>query len=125
MFLWTRNHNLKYSELETLKTFPEFCVKMYFYTKLLPNIYWRADQGTFCLNLKFRKTLPINVMNIATPYIRIGAWYSHSECILISLLTSSNEIERKFGVDKILQVRGNNELGITAVRKRISPKIQP
>ena len=77
------------------------------------------------LELKIRKTLPINVMNIATPYIRIGAWYSHSECILISLLTSSNEIERKFGVDKILQVRENNELGDTAVRKRISPKIQP
>ena len=28
-----------------------------------------------------------------------------------------------FGVNKILQIRGNNELGNTAVKKRISPKI--
>jgi hypothetical protein len=125
MFLWTRNHNLKYSELEILKILVQFCVKMYFklYFEISSKHLLEDGPRHILLELKILKTMPVNVANIITPYIRTGAWYSHSECILVSLLTSSNKNERKFGVDKVLQIRGNNELGDTAVRKRISPKI--
>ena len=58
-----------------------------------------------------------------TPYIRTGAWYSHTECILLSLLGSTDADDRKFAVDMILKIRGKNELGDTSVRPRLMPKL--
>ena len=95
IFLWTRNYNHKYSELEIRKTLVKLCVKMYF--KLYFEISTKhllEDGPRYILQLKIRKTLPVNVINIITPYIQTGALYSHSEFILISLLTSFNESER-------------------------------
>ena len=56
-------------------------------------------------------------------YVRTGAWYAHPECILVSLLASSDPEDRGFAVDQILKLRGKNEFGDTSLRARITPKI--
>ena len=69
------------------------------------------------------RTLPKKVQNILTPYIRTGALYSHSECILLSRLGSAYGNDRKFVVDMILNICGQNDLGDTSVRPRLMPKL--
>ena len=63
------------------------------------------------------------MQKIVTPYIRTGAWYSHSECILLSLLGSNKTKDRMFAVEKILKIRGDQELGDFSVRDRRMPKL--
>ena len=57
------------------------------------------------------------------PYICTGAWYSHSECILLSLLGSETPSDRLFAVNMILEVRGSIELGDLLVQERRMPKL--
>ena len=59
------------------------------------------------------------VQDIITPYIRTGAWFSPSECCLLSLL-ASKEAE---AVGIILKIRAGEEFGDTSVRPRRTPKI--
>ena len=43
--------------------------------------------------------------------------------MLLSLISSCDEEERKFGVEQILKIRGENEYGDTSVRPRKTPKM--
>ena len=63
------------------------------------------------------------MQTIVTPYVRTGAWYSHSECILLSLLGSQVSEDRQFAVNMILKVRGKQDLGDLSVRSRRMPKL--
>ena len=55
------------------------------------------------------------VMDIVKPRIESSAWYAHPEQILISLLTSQKETERRFAVKIIMQKkdgRGDNTVRV-------------
>ena len=56
-------------------------------------------------------------------YIRSGAWFAHSENVLLSLLASSILSYRKLVKDKILKIRGNNEFGDSRLIQRLTPII--
>ena len=63
------------------------------------------------------------MQNIVTPYIRTGAWYSHSESILLSLLGIADGDGGKLAVDMIETIRGQYDLGDTSVSPRLMPKL--
>lgn len=46
--------------------------------------------------VRILRTLPQAVKTIITPYIRSGAWYSHSDCVLLSKLGSKDKEDRRF-----------------------------
>ena len=58
-----------------------------------------------------------------TPYIRSGAWFSHSEALLFTLGSSPIKEEREFGVNRILEIRGQEVCGDLSVRPRKTPTI--
>ena len=63
------------------------------------------------------------VRDIVTPYICSGAWFAHSEAVLLTLISSSDKKEREFGVERILERRGEKNFGDITVRPRRTPVI--
>ena len=125
LFMWTRKHGLHGKSFKVLEMLVQFCVqwyfKLFFDIKVKHNI---ADAPYHILtSIRILKTQPTQVQEIVTPYIKSGAWYSHSECIILSLLSSTDFDDRSFAVDKILQIRGKEEFGNTNVRPRVLPKL--
>ena len=45
------------------------------------------------------------------PYVKSSAWYAHSELVLQTMVSSTDQAERLFGVRKILELRGTNQMG--------------
>ena len=74
-------------------------------------------------SLRILKTQPKLVQDTITFYIRKNAWYAHPECLLLSLLSSSDSEDRQFAVRQILKLRAGNEYGDNSVRPRITPKL--
>ena len=58
-----------------------------------------------------------------TEVIVRGAYSAHCENLLTSLLCSDDQEDRKFAVNKILEVRGGQEEGDMSVRIRRNPTI--
>ena len=73
--------------------------------------------------LRILKSLPMEVQDIVTPYIRTGAWYAHSECVLLSLLGSDVAEDRCFAIQLIFKKRGEEELGDLSLRDRVTPRL--
>ena len=57
-------------------------------------------------SLRILKTQPKKVLDMVTFYIRTAAWYSRTECLLLSLLASPDLEDRTFAVNEILRLRG-------------------
>ena len=85
----------------------------------------RLENGPYHIltELRILKTQPANVRKIVTPYVRTGAWFSHSECCLLSMLSSEDKEYRKFAVHIILKISGNKEHSDMSVRPRKTPKL--
>ena len=73
--------------------------------------------------LRLIRHQPEVVQDIVIPIAMKGAWFAHSEPILLTLVCSSAKEDRKFAVEKILEKRGDNEFGDTNVRPRKTPSI--
>ena len=60
---------------------------------------------------------------MVAPYIKSEAWWAHSESILVSLLCSSDIVERNFGVSQIIKIRERamGQKGRERVRERKVP----
>ena len=71
--------------------------------------------------LRILKSLPIEVQDKVTPYIRTGAWYTHSECVLLSLLGSNVAEDRSFAIQWIFKIRG--ELGDLSLRDMVTSRL--
>ena len=63
------------------------------------------------------------MQDIVWPYVKSSSWYSHSESILQTRLCSSDEEERRFGIGKVLFIRGEKDLGEVNPRPRRTPEI--
>ena len=123
--MWTRVHGLTGENLKVLRMLVKFCLEYYF--KLFFDIKVKhliVDAPYHILtSLRILKTLPKKVRDAITFYVRTGAWYSHPECVLLSLLASPKQEDRQFAVDKILKSRNGSEFGNNSVRARVTPKM--
>ena len=125
LFMWTRKHGLTGKNLKNLETIVKFCLQSYFKLFFDIKVKHHLIHGPYHVltQLRILRTLPKNVKTIVTPYVRTGAWYSHTECILLSLLGSEKAEDRKFAVQMILKIRGESELGDLSVRPRLMPQL--
>lgn len=73
------------------------------------------------------KTQKKQVLDIVMPTVRRSAWFAFSECIIQTLLCSTDEEERRVGVKKIAELRGEGDdmtqLGDNSVRPRRTPEL--
>jgi len=74
-------------------------------------------------SLRILKTIPKKVKDIITFYVKTGAWYAHSEFLLLSLLSSPTLADRQFAISQIKKLGGNADFGDSYVRPRITPKL--
>ena len=84
---------------------------------------WVDGSRHILYQLKLLKYQNKNVIRIVTPTIKRSAWYAFSENILQTLLCSDDPNERKFGVQKIIELRKGADLGDLSVRSRPTPSI--
>ena len=125
VYMWTRKHGLTGQALRTLEVLVKFCLTYYFklYFDMKVKHYISDAPYHILTSLRLLKTQPKKVRDSITYYVRTGAWYAHPECLLVSLLASSNLQDRQFAVDQILNLRGKEEYGDNRVRPRRTPKL--
>ena len=74
-------------------------------------------------SLRILRTMPKKAKDIITFYVKTGAWDAHSECLLLSLLSSPTLADWQFAISQIMKLRGNADFGDKSVRPRITPKL--
>ena len=62
------------------------------------------------------------VHNIVAETVARGAWYSHSEAVLQTLLCSTDPDKQKFAVEKIIKIRNGKDKGDLSNRPRVHLK---
>jgi hypothetical protein len=125
VFMWTRKHMLSGQNLKVLRNLVKFCLEYYF--KLYFDIKVKHDivdaPYHILTSLRILKTQPKKVQEAVTFYVKTGAWYSHPECVILSLLASPKVSDRQFAVKQILKLRGVQEYGDNSVRPRKTSKL--
>ena len=123
--MWTRKHGLTGNNLRVLESLAKFCLQFYF--KIYFDVKVRhliVDAPYHVLTgLRILRTQPKKVRDAITFYVRTGAWYSHPECLILSLLASPIISERKFAIGQVIKLRGGSEFGDNSLRPRITPKL--
>lgn len=74
-------------------------------------------------SMKAKDVLSKKVKSIAMQFIEKGAWQAHSEPLLLSLLSSGDVEDRRFGISKILSIRNGATLGCREIREVFAPKL--
>ena len=125
VYMWTRKHGLSGNNLKVLRLLVNFCLQYYFPVFFDIKVKHHIADGPYHVlkQIRILRTLPKRVQDSITFYVRTGAWFAHPECLLLSLLGSSDSSDRNFAVDQILKLRGSSEYGDSSVRPRITPKI--
>ena len=125
LLLYCSHHGLDEEEEEKLRLLATFTLQhyhhMFWEIKVKHSIVEAPRHILTTLDL-LRKQDQL-VREVVTPYIRSGAWFAHSEAVILTLVSSSDKKEREFGVEKILEKRGENEYGDLTVRPRRTPII--
>ena len=102
----------------------KFCLTYYFklYFDIEVKLFIKDALYHILTSLRILRSQPKKVKDIITFYVRTGAWYAHPDCVLLS---RPNPNDRKFAMDKILQLRGGEvkDNGDNSVRPRITPKL--
>ncbi|ESO12359.1 hypothetical protein HELRODRAFT_158868 [Helobdella robusta] len=129
--LWVSNHCLKDMPLRNLKMIVEFIVGVF-----MPNWFnikvkhsWIDGPRHVLFQLELLRSQDKEVMQIVMLVVRRSAWYAHSEAVIQTLICSDKEEERKVGIEKILEIRGNADenvqMGDMSLRQRVTPEINP
>ena len=113
--LWVSDHGFKGKNLTNLRYIVEF--PMWFQAKVKHSFIEGPRHVLKQLELLTHQKK--KVQNLVAPHIARGAWFSHSEAVLQTLLCSDDSDERNFAVDIILKVRNGAEKGDLSTRKRV------
>ena len=125
LLLYCSDHGLDSEEDKKLTLLATFTLQVYH------QMFWEikvkhsiVDAPRHILtNLSLLRRQDQKVREIVTPYICSGAWFAHSEAVLLTLVSSSDREERQFRVKEILRKRGDDEFGDLNVRPHRTPKI--
>ena len=122
--IWISAHGLKGKQLKNLRMIVEFIVEVYFPNWFNIKVHHRWEDGPkhVLYQLQLLRSQKQTVLNIVMPTIRRSAWYAHPEAILQAMLCSEDLEERKTGVEKIMEIRGEGDektqIGDNCVRPR-------
>ncbi|KAG0719337.1 hypothetical protein GWK47_050703 [Chionoecetes opilio] len=102
------------SELQEIK-----CGKVYFKLYYNIKVHHRLEDGPkhILTQLRVMRSQPKKVQTAVTFYVRIGAWFAHSECVLLSLMASQSEDDHRFAVPQILKLRAGEEYGDISIQE--------
>ena len=125
LILCSKKHGLTGNNLEVLRMLGNYAVESYFKLYYDIKVKNSLEEAPYQIltQLRILKKQPAVVQNAVTKYIRTGAWYALSENILLSLIASSDKLDRAFAVDKILNIRGTKNFGDSRTKPRVTPKI--
>ena len=119
--VWVSKHNLRknsktYKSLRIIVTFiVTHYAPMWFHIKSKPNVL-NGPRHVLKMVQLTSKYCSEDTREIVEPVIQRGAWQAHSENMLLSMMGSDDEIERRFAIKKIIEIRGDKELGDDSVR---------
>ena len=119
--LWVSKHTLRKNSViyKNLKIIISFIVSVYavmwFEIKCRSNILHGPRHMLKAVQL-VDMHCPVKLKAVVEEVMQRGGWHAHSENLLLSLLGSEDEEERKFAVDIIKKVRGDSEFGDKSVR---------
>ena len=121
MRIWVSLHGLSGENFITLSRLVEYVVGVYYPMWFDIKVRWSFIEGPRHVleTLRLVKMQNQVTRDIVEKYVISGAWFSHSEAVLATLLCSSEVEERVFAVDRILQIRKGLDKGETSVRERI------
>ena len=122
--IWISKHGLSKKDVQKLKLIVEFIVCVY-----IPNWFnikmkhsWVEGARHVLYQLELLRSQNKKVIGIVMPTVKRGAWYAHPESVLQTMLCSEVEQERRFAVDKIVELRGegdeDTQVGDRSVRDR-------
>ena len=126
--LWVSKHSLRRNSIvyKSLKTIISYIVSVYsvmwFEVKCKPNILHGPRHMLKAVQL-VDKYCTAQVKTVVHPVLQRGAWHAHSENLLLSLLGSEDIEERKLAVEKIKEIRGDDEYRDKSVREFHVPQL--
>ena len=117
--------------VKVLRVIVQFLVNFYFHlwfevkidSSFIAGPYHKLREIQLIQRMKGKDEKSRKMRDIAKKFIEKGAWHAHSELIISSLVCSEEELDRQFGVSKILSLRDGQEFGSTSVRPFIPPKL--
>ena len=119
------DHGLEDEQIRTLNQIVKWVAEVYFHLFYKIKGQWKTIYGPhhlLTLLRLYKKQDPV-VRERVAPYIKSEAWWAHSKSILVSLLCSSDNVERNFGVSQIIKIRERamGQKGRERVRERKVP----
>ena len=117
--MWVSVHNFKGNNLKNLEAIVEFIIKVYYTMWFNIKVAHRVVDGPrhVLMQMQLVKKISQNsVKNIVIPRVESTAWFAHPENILLSLLASKEETERRFAIRVILDKVRKGEKGDSSVR---------
>lgn len=70
---------------------------------------WVEGARHVLYQLELLRSQDKKVIDIVMPTVKRGAWYAHPESVLQTMLCSEVEQERRFAVEKIVELRGEGD----------------
>ena len=119
MSLYVRKNGLKGKEKKDLSLIVRHIVLCYYVLWFRIKIQYSilAAPGHVFAEMKIvRDILPKAIQDVVMRKVNDGAWYAHSEHLLLHLLSSEEEEQRRFAVCKIVEIRGEAQFGDKSVR---------
>ena len=120
---WCHKHGLKGKLLFRLREIVTFINQVYFpcWFQVKLNNKWIDGPRNILFELSCLRTQSKEVQLTVMLTVLSSAWYANSEAILVTMLCSKEEEERRFAVLQIISIRGAQELGDTSPRLWILP----
>ena len=107
LVLWTKKHGFEEENLENLQMIVMWIVGSYFpmWFHMKIHHHWINGHKHLLQQIVLWREQPELSMAFTHDTIQRGAYYGHSEHVLQTLLCSTEEDDRRFAVNKILQLR--------------------
>lgn len=123
--LYVSECTLTAKEESSLKHIVTFIVQVYYPCWFLAKVKhsWLEGPRHLLTQLRLIRQQPEVVQDAVMQTVRSAAWHSHSECVLQTMLASQDREERAFAVKKILELRGESQVGDLTCRVRRLPKL--
>ena len=105
--LWTSENGLEGEDLENLEMVVEWLVGCYYpmWFKIKINHHWLNGPYHVLHQLSLLRQQREVVQHFTVEAIQRGSWFAHSEMVLQSLLCSEEEGDKRFAVNKIIEIR--------------------
>ena len=129
--LWVSKLGLKGKDLKKLWVIVFFTSNFYFPlwsevkadSSIVRGPHHKLREIQLLQKMKGKEEWSRKVKGIAMKFIEKGAWHAHSEHLIVSLLSSDDESDRRFAIDKIVSLRDDQEFGNNSVRPFSAPKL--